>query len=502
MEIIPRGAKVIGYLWLVDNYDLVVIPHFRWSYIIEQGARRVLYKNIPKIYLYDKGYELGDPKDPIQNLIFAIKHEGLNLEIILAFLKCIEYEKIYEYVSNMPTGKYQRIVWYLYENFFGKKLDISDIQQGSYINLLDSEEYYTANPIAQSRYRINDNLLGNVHFCPFVRRTDFLKKMESKKLNLVANDILKKYDQRIIDRASTYLYVQETMSSYKIERETPSKQRLAKFIRLVKKVEEVPSLTKEVLIQLQNNIVDERFIDKSYRETQNYIGQSRDLFSQIIHYISPKPEDVNELMSGLFLSLQRMLESGVHSFAIVAAISFGFVFIHPFEDGNGRLHRFLIHYILHKLGFTPRGMIFPVSAIILSDMEGYDKVLESHSRPLMSLISDYDVDDDGILDVYKNNASFYKYIDYTLQAEYLALCIDKTIHTDFKKELDYLINYDKTKEKLAKVVDMPDRFINLFIKFIEQGDGKLSETKRIKYFSKLTKDEIEKMESLVTEILL
>ena len=33
-------------------------------------------------------------------------------------------------------------------------------------------------------------------------------------------------------------------------------------------------------------------------------------------------------------------------FLIEAAIAYGFVFLHPFEDGNGRIHRFLIHNIL------------------------------------------------------------------------------------------------------------------------------------------------------------
>ncbi len=29
-----------------------------------------------------------------------------------------------------------------------------------------------------------------------------------------------------------------------------------------------------------------------------------------------------------------------------AILAFGFVYIHPFEDGNGRLHRYLFHHVL------------------------------------------------------------------------------------------------------------------------------------------------------------
>jgi Fic family protein len=38
---------------------------------------------------------------------------------------------------------------------------------------------------------------------------------------------------------------------------------------------------------------------------------------------------------------------------VVYAAAFGFVFIHPFIDGNGRLHRYLLHEELSTLGFTP-----------------------------------------------------------------------------------------------------------------------------------------------------
>ena len=511
MEIIPSGAKPIGYLWLVNNYKLNVIPHFRWSYIIESGARKVLKDptnlSMPEIYLYDRGYDLESPSDPMQNLAFALKHEGLNLEIISSFFNCIANDHIsnkiiQKFVAEQRTGKYQRMVWYLYEKLTGNDLEIPDLEQAPYIDLLDEEEYYTAKSIQHRRYRINDNLLGSIHFCSFVRKTDLLKSIEHKNLDIVARDIVKLYDQQIINRASNYLYAKETMSSYQIEREVPSKQRLARFIQLIKKVEEVPNLTNEILIKLQNSLVEDRFINNSYRTTQNYVGQKRDWYDQLIHYISPKPEDVNGLMADLLAELQRMLESGVHPIVIASTISFGFVFIHPFDDGNGRLHRFLIHYILYRTGFVPVGTMFPVSATILSDMQRYNEILEQFSKQLMSLLLDYDVNDDGVLTVKQETVQFYKYIDYTVQAEYLALCIEKTIHTDFKKELLYLTNYDKTKKELSQIVDMPDQQLDLFIRVSIQNNGTLSQSKRITHFKMLTDDEIKLFEAVVQKNML
>ena len=65
---------------------------------------------------------------------------------------------------------------------------------------------------------------------------------------------------------------------------------------------------------------------------------------------------------------RRGLRARTNDPVVAAAVSsFAFVFIHPFEDGNGRIHRFLIHHVLSRRGYSPPGVIFPVSAAILRD---------------------------------------------------------------------------------------------------------------------------------------
>ena len=41
--------------------------------------------------------------------------------------------------------------------------------------------------------------------------------------------------------------------------------------------------------------------------------------------------------------------------------------LHPFVDGNGRLHRLLFHNVLRRRGLTPDQVILPVSAAIVSE---------------------------------------------------------------------------------------------------------------------------------------
>jgi hypothetical protein len=64
-------------------------------------------------------------------------------------------------------------------------------------------------------------------------------------------------------------------------------------------------------------------------------------------------------------------------------IAFCFVYVHPFEDGNGRLHRYIIHHVLAERRYNPAGIVFPVSAAILDQIDRYRARLESYSPRLL-----------------------------------------------------------------------------------------------------------------------
>ena len=65
------------------------------------------------------------------------------------------------------------------------------------------------------------------------------------------------------------------------------------------------------------------------------------------------------------------------------------------------------------------------------------------------------------------------------------------------EELAFLANYDKTKGLLQEIIDMPDRKIDLFIRFCLQNNGRLSARKRESHFDFLSADELSRMEYAV-----
>ena len=492
----------IGYAKIIADYDLAVLPPYQLSSCAPIAGKRVQPNEGREVVTYANSYSPGP--SPFDHLEFALKHEGVSLEVLAALFHAAGevafVDELCRYVRERPTGVYTRRLWFLYEFLTGRQLPLEDVTQGNYVDLLDPKRYYTAAPVKSRRHRVSNNLLGDVDFCPMVRRTPLLKSFEEKQLAGEAARIVSSYDEDTLRRAVNYLYTKETRSSFEIERETPSAARAARFVSLLQGLPDKDSIDKTALVQMQNVIVEPRFAARDYRDNQNYIGQTLGL-RQRVHFVSPQPGDVPSLMRGLLSCLERMALSQVAPIIHAAAISFGFVFIHPFEDGNGRLHRTLIHYILSRAGFTPKDLVFPISAVMLQKYGEYEACLESFSKPLMTLL-EYEMDDEEHLSVKGSTDGFYRYIDFTRMAEDLYRWTDETIHTEFREELDFVVRYREAREKMDGIVEMPDPMRNRFIQFCLQNTGKLSATKREKYFNALKDDEVRALEQVVREYLL
>jgi hypothetical protein len=144
----------------------------------------------------------------------------------------------------------------------------------------------------------------------------------------------------------------------------------------------------------------------------------------------------------------------------------------------------------------PTGLMFPVSAVMLKDPAAYDASLEAFSRPLLQQI-DYQLHEDGKMTVTNNTACWYRYFDATAQAEALFDFVERTVEEELVAELSFLANFDNAKKSLQRVVDMPDRLIDLFIQLCLQNNGRLAKGKRSAHFAFLSEEELKAMETAV-----
>jgi len=203
-------------------------------------------------------------------------------------------------------------------------------------------------------------------------------------------------------------------------------------------------------------------------------------------------------MSGLVEANDRMREDGVDAVLKAAATAFGFVYIHPFEDGNGRMHRCLIHHVLAERKFTPPGMVFPVSSVMLGRIDDYRATLQGHSAPLMHFI-EWRPTPSRNVEVLNDTADMYRYFDCTAEAEFLYSCVRRTVEDDLPREIEYLRRHDEAIHRIRDVVEMPDRLAENLVMFIRQENGALPKNRRKHEFKALRDDEVALIEGIVRD---
>ncbi len=488
-----------GYLLLRQRHGLNCLPHHVES-SITHGTRQTHTTPSKTEEIYPRTYWPGE--DDFAHLEFALKREGVHLQLLRALLPQLPADAVVAYLQSKPTGAYARRIWFLYEGFSGQRLNLPDATQGNYVDLLDPQEYYTGATTRSSRHRVNVNLPGTLAFCPLVRRTKTLKTAEAKQLEQRCQKVIEGIPPELYARALQFLYTKETKSSYAIERETPDQKRSQKFADALRDASQRDYLLKGTLVALQHAIVDPRFANTGWRDSnneQNYVGRSVGVSDQEVHFISPRPQDLPELMSAFLDASRRILNSSTHPVIAAAVIAYSFVFLHPFSDGNGRLHRFLIHYVLSFRRFAPDGVVFPISATMLHRPQDYDASLESFSKPLLPLV-EYALDANGRMTVLNDTRDFYRYIDCTFLAEMLFSFVEETIEKELPAEILFLQQYDNARLLMRDVVDLPNRLADLFVRLCLQNTGALSKIKRqLPEFAVLSNQEIAGLEAAVAK---
>ncbi|OYT88670.1 MAG: cell filamentation protein Fic [Burkholderiales bacterium PBB3] len=481
-----------GYKWLSEAYDVTPVQPFRVRSAIG-SARSSAASDGFTVETYPAQYK---PDATLSaHLTFALKYEGVELDFLNRLFEVTGPEPIAKWALAEPTGQYARRCGFLYEWLTNSILNEVGDAGGNYVDMLDGSKYLSATvPDKVRRWRINNNLPGNRAFCPMV---DFREhgKADPAPLRAEIDKMVDQFGLETIERAVNWLTLKESKASFAIESEGKEEDRIRRLARAMSthcgRIES--ALTEEGMLEIQRAIMGEKMVGAKLgmRRSPVFVGHTNSTYVPVIDYLAPHHDMVAEMMEGLRIFEQRT--RGQSPLLRAAALSFGFVYIHPLGDGNGRLSRFLINDILRRDGFLPAPVILPVSAVISENAmrrAAYDAALERLSRPLMARMNSvcrFGVTvqhEDGVesnlhVSDWGRGMSTWRYADLTLQSVYLMDVIRHSILHGLKDEAIYLLRYDTARESLKDIIEGRDEDYAAIIRSLVTNmkvSGKLRKT--------------------------
>jgi hypothetical protein len=495
---VPAEARLAGWAALVHKLDIQA--PVRWPSCVSEQHVRGSQREEGVWTVFDKRYWPGDTFT--DHLGFALRHEKMDLLILKRIFDATPQAQVKAQVKAMlrttPSSAVARRVWYFYETLTGRTLALPDAPMATAIDLLDPKAYFTGKPRLSKRHRVRDNLLGTGRFCPIIRRTKALAEFLELDLAAKARETVGRTGALLVARAASFMLLADSRASFEIEGERPPRNRLERWGRAVLQAGKNP-LTLDEIIRLQRVLIeDTRFVRPGLRHDGVFLGERDHNGDPLPEFIGARPDDLDGLMADLLKANDRMREDGLDAVLKAAATAFGFVYVHPFEDGNGRMHRCLIHHDLAERKFTPPGMVFPVSSVMLDRIDEYRTTLQAHSGPLMPFIEWRPTPKHNV-EVQNDTADLYRYYDCTEAAEFLYACVRRTVEQDLPREIDYLRRHDEAMRRIMEAVEMPDQLAENLIMSIRRNNGALSKKRRQGEFRKLRNAEVTLIEGIVRD---
>lgn len=468
----------VGYAWIQTALGA---PDFLGS----QKARVASVNRLER--LTDGAMLVPDKLAPqptlLQHALFALKHEGVQLGLLMAALQHMPPADVVACVQATPNGVYGRKLAYLWERQHQQQLPgLPDPGvAAAYAPFFDPNAYWVGAPQRDARWRIEFNGLGDLDFCPVVRKTPVLAALIQKDILGQAHRFAESVGTAMLERALSWAYLSETEGSFAIEGEAPNPSKAANFAALLRCADEQRALTEEWLVELQNAAISNPYDQAvQFRTEQNRL--QRDAVGAAgVSYVPPEPELAVALMTGLIrLANQRpaQLDALVHA----AVVSFAFVFIHPFMDGNGRLSRFLIHHCLGQSGRLPPQFLLPISVAMKKHEAAYLQALTTFSKPARQLCQVMWAGDEHYTYAWAQGADiWFRYMDLTEQVSFLLAMAEASLATHLRQEVAFLALFDRVKNHINARHDLRGSDLATLIVTIFQNGGVLSSNRRKRF---------------------
>lgn len=488
----------VGYAWIQSALGA---PDFL-------GARRARLAPVSRIERLADGtllvpHKLAPEPTLLHQALFALKHEGVRLDLLCGALRALPPPALAAQVQASPNGVYGRKLGYLWERLHGQPLPgLADFRVASaYAPLFDPDTCFVGPAHRDARWRIEFNGLGDLDFCPLVRKTPKLMARVGQDILGQAQAFAQTVGPALLERALTWAYLSETEGSFAIEGEAPSHDKATRFATLLRQADERRPLTEELLVQWQNAAVANP-LDQAvqFRTEQNRL--QRDVPGAAgVTYVPPAPELAAELMQGLMrLANQRppTLDALVHA----AVVSFAFVFIHPFMDGNGRLSRFLIHHCLGQSGLLPPQFLLPVSVALKRHEAQYLQALTAFSKPARALCHvTWAGDEHYAYDWAPGADLWFRYMDLTDAVTFTLDMAAASLDTHMRQEVSFLGLFDAVKRHIDARHDLRGSDLATLIVTIFQNGGSLSQNRRKRFADRVQPQVLDAVEAAVSRAM-
>jgi Fic/DOC family len=469
--------EYVGYQHLIDRLGLRLLP-------LRCPAQ---IRAVTRIERLDRVLAIPTrlaPQDTLlEHLLFALKHEGTELAVLAAAFRHIDPAELMLELRRTPSGAYIRVLCYLWEWLTGRQFeDLPAAVSGRAHALFDPVRYLTSGHSRRDpRWHVINNALGDARYCPSIRRTEELEALIAQNPLEQVLDYLKGVPPQTLDRVLAWAYLHETQSSYEIEREHPSSSKTEAFASLLRQVQEHRELDEEYLTQLQNAAVTNDFVrEGSYRQFQNYLTDGAH-GAVGVTYVPPAPALAHDMMQSLYRLAHGEQTPGLDPLARAAMVSFGFVFIHPFGDGNGRLSRFLAHYTLARTGALPNGTILPLSIAMKRNETSYLRALQDFSSPVRRLWDVHWIDASDYSFTFNGDEAVYRYWDATAATTFVYQMALETLRHDLRAEVRYLGSYDMVVRAVNERFDIQGPLLTTLVRMAYQNGGSLSKHRRKQY---------------------
>ena len=427
------------------------------------------------------------------HLTFHLKHETPHFELLSRLFSRCDADELAAWVAGEPTGQYARRTAFLYEFFTGRVLPAPADLGGSYHDAISSDSLVAASPesaVLDRRWRVRDNMPGARAFCPMIVKAQVGAEALGLDVRALIHGLELEFGTELLLRSAVWMTLRESRSSFEIEGEADKTDRIQRFADVLARRtgQGDQPLGDASLAELQQEILGLRTTLQRFglRQSPVFVGEVI-RYQEVVHYVAPPPEDLVDMLAGLQAFLARTAGQSPVMRSAVAA--FGFVYIHPLADGNGRVHRFLINDVLRRDGVVQDPLILPVSSLIASDAaarRAYNRILDVVSRPLMrTLAGTYSfaeipsVHPDGIssnfvFDGVDNARHAWRYLDLSPHVAYMADVVQRTIREDMLEESRYLRSHGQARAAIKTLVEMPDAQIDRVIRSVQSNNGELS----------------------------